>query len=59
VPAKVLLTATPLQNSLLELFGLVSVIDERVFGDLDSFRRQFARLNQPEIFRSYRMSGVR
>jgi SNF2 family DNA or RNA helicase len=42
VPSKVLLTATPLQNSLLELYGLVSVIDERVFGDLDSFRAQFA-----------------
>ncbi|NEV64891.1 DEAD/DEAH box helicase [Thiorhodococcus minor] len=54
VPAKVLLTATPLQNSLLELFGLVSVIDERVFGDLDSFRRQFARVNQPETFQALR-----
>ncbi|MBV2234700.1 MAG: DEAD/DEAH box helicase [Sterolibacterium sp.] len=42
VSSKVLLTATPLQNSLLELYGLVSVIDERVFGDLDSFRSQFA-----------------
>lgn len=41
VDAKVLLTATPLQNSLLELYGLVSMIDERVFGDLDSFRSQF------------------
>lgn len=41
VRAKVLLTATPLQNSLLELYGLVSMIDERVFGDLDSFRSQF------------------
>ena len=41
VHSKVLLTATPLQNSLLELYGLVSVIDERVFGDLDSFRSQF------------------
>ncbi len=41
VPSKVLLTATPLQNSLLELYGLVSLIDERVFGDLDSFRTQF------------------
>lgn len=38
---KVLLTATPLQNSLLELYGLVSFVDERVFGDLDSFRTQF------------------
>ena len=25
---KVLLTATPLQNSLMELYGLVSIIDE-------------------------------
>jgi superfamily II DNA or RNA helicase len=39
--SKVLLTATPLQNSLLELYGLVSIIDDRVFGDLDSFRSQF------------------
>ncbi len=42
---KLLLTATPLQNSLLELFGLVSIIDDRVFGDLASFRDQFARLD--------------
>ena len=41
VSSKVLLTATPLQNSLLELYGLVSIIDDRVFGDLDSFRSQF------------------
>ncbi len=41
---KVLLTATPLQNSLLELFGLVSIIDEFTFGDLKSFRSQFTRL---------------
>ena len=39
---KLLLTATPLQNSLLELFGLVSFIDEHSFGDLKSFREQFA-----------------
>jgi SNF2 family DNA or RNA helicase len=42
---KVLLTATPLQNSLLELYGLVSLVDERVFGDLPSFRDQFGTLN--------------
>ncbi|CBL44417.1 helicase/ type iii restriction enzyme [gamma proteobacterium HdN1] len=41
VHAKVLLTATPLQNSLLELYGLVCMIDDRVFGDVDSFRAQF------------------
>ena len=41
---KVLLTATPLQNSLLELYGLVSIIDDYTFGDLKSFRSRFARL---------------
>ena len=41
VGAKILLTATPLQNSLLELYGLVSIIDDRVFGSLDSFRIQY------------------
>lgn len=38
---KLLLTAMPLQNSLLELFGLVSILDEQVFGDLRSFREQY------------------
>lgn len=41
---KVLLTATPLQNSLLELYGLVSFIDEKVFGDVDSFKAQFGQI---------------
>jgi ERCC4-related helicase len=40
---KILLTATPLQNSLLELYGLVSIIDEYAFGDLHSYRARFAR----------------
>ncbi len=39
---KLLLTATPLQNSLLELYGLSTLIDERIFGDADSFRSQYA-----------------
>ncbi len=38
---KILLTATPLQNSLLELYGLVSFIDEHIFGDVKSFKEQF------------------
>ena len=38
---KLLLTATPLQNSLLELYGLISVIDDHAFGDVESFREQF------------------
>ena len=49
---KLLLTATPLQNSLLELFGLVSFIDEHTFGDLKSFRDQFASLTQEQVFQT-------
>lgn len=47
---KLLLTATPLQNSLLELFGLASFIDEHSFGDLKSFREQFAGVVQERAF---------
>ena len=47
---KLLLTATPLQNSLLELFGLVSFVDEHSFGDLKSFREQFAGVTQERAF---------
>lgn len=54
VRSKVLLTATPLQNSLLELYGLVSIIDERVFGDLDSFRAQFVAHGQRDTFAALR-----
>lgn len=38
---KLLLTATPLQNSLMELYGLSTVIDEQLFGDDKAFRRQY------------------
>lgn len=38
---KLLLTATPLQNSLLELYGLSTIIDEFIFGDLASYRSQY------------------
>ncbi len=47
---KVLLTATPLQNSLLELYGLVSIVDDYAFGDLKSFRARFTRLNSDTDF---------
>ncbi len=47
---KLLLTATPIQNSLLELFGLVSFVDEYAFGDLASFRAQFSHLTTQEVF---------
>ncbi|MCI0334004.1 MAG: DEAD/DEAH box helicase, partial [Planctomycetes bacterium] len=40
---KVLLTATPLQNSLMELYGLVTFVDEHVFGSEDAFRELYAK----------------
>ncbi|MEG1609494.1 MAG: DEAD/DEAH box helicase, partial [Clostridia bacterium] len=40
---KLLLTATPLQNSLLELYSLVSFIDGNVFGDLVSYKQNYMR----------------
>ena len=43
---KILLTATPLQNSILELYGLVSIIDEYTFGDLKTFKAQYSRLTE-------------
>ncbi|MHB1344943.1 MAG: SNF2-related protein [Thermoleophilia bacterium] len=51
---KLLLTATPLQNSLLELFSLVSVIDRHVFGDTASFREQFVN-NPDEVSRNLQL----
>ena len=38
---KLLLTATPFQNSLMELFGLTSVVDDNIFGDARSFRAEY------------------
>ena len=47
---KLLLTATPLQNSLLEIYGLSTLIDEHIFGDVTAFRSQYtsatANLNE-------------
>ncbi len=40
---KLLVTATPLQNSLIELYGLSTILDEHLFGDRISFRSQFMR----------------
>ncbi|WP_047711813.1 SNF2-related protein [Pseudomonas lactis] len=42
---KLLLTATPMQNSLMELYGLSTLIDEHLFGDEKAFRKQY--LNNP------------
>lgn len=51
---KLLLTATPLQNSLMELYGLVSFVDEYAFGDARSFGRQYSRLSEAGSFTALR-----
>lgn len=38
---KLLLTATPLQNNLLELYGLVSFIDDKLLGNVYHFKTRF------------------
>ena len=40
---KILLTATPIQNNLMDLYGLASIIDEGIFGDKSAFRYNYIR----------------
>lgn len=40
---KVLLTATPLQNNLMELYGLSMLIDDGIFGDKDYFKYRYIK----------------
>lgn len=42
---KLLLTATPLQNSLLELYGFSTLLDEHIFGEIASFRNKYLNQN--------------
>lgn len=46
---KLLLTATPLQNNLMELYGLASIIDDHVFGDAKTFREMYVAVSNPVI----------
>lgn len=46
---KLLLTATPLQNNLMELYGLVSIIDDHVFGDGKTFKEMYLSIANPDI----------
>lgn len=54
---KLLLTATPLQNSLLELYGLSTLIDEHLFGDINSFRSQYIGAGSSLADLRQRLSG--
>lgn len=54
---KLLLTATPMQNNLMELFGLVSFIDDHILGTAESFQNTFC--NVPEELRTERLVELR
>lgn len=54
---KVLLTATPLQNSLMELYGLSTLLDEHLFGDEKAFRKQFIHGESETDELKQRLSG--
>lgn len=40
---KMLLTATPIQNSLMDLYGLATVLDENIFGDKSAFKYNYIK----------------
>lgn len=45
---KLMLTATPMQNSLLDLYGLIQFIDERIFYNKNVFSERYIRNEQYE-----------
>lgn len=51
---KLLLTATPLQNRIDELWGLASLVDEHFFGDRSSFRSRYSGSLDQETFSNLR-----
>lgn len=54
---KLLLTATPFQNSLMELYGLTSIIDDGLFGSEKSFRSQYGKGENLDSLRR-RIEGI-
>jgi hypothetical protein len=54
---KLLLTATPLQNSLMELYGLASLLDDHIFGDPNAFRSQYVNAGGDLIELRQRLAG--
>ena len=53
---KLLLTATPLQNNIKELYGLISFIDDNYFGSLKSFADRYSKtgLRQDAMYHELR-----
>jgi adenine-specific DNA-methyltransferase len=54
---KLLLTATPMQNNLMELYGLTTFIDDHILGTPDSFQTTFC--NVPEELRVERYQELK
>lgn len=52
---KLLLTATPLQNNLIELWGLASLIDEHFFGERAAFQKRYGGQLDQHAFNDLRM----
>ena len=48
---KILLTATPLQNSLMDLYGLISFIDPKIFGSEQVFRQLYMKNENYDDFK--------
>lgn len=48
---KILLTATPMQNSIMDVYGLINFIDDSVFPDAEQFYQRYFRKpeNYPEL----------
>ncbi|MCD8312548.1 MAG: DEAD/DEAH box helicase [Bacteroidales bacterium] len=53
---KLLLTATPLQNNVKELYGLISIIDDNFFGGLKAFSDRYGKvgLRKDNMYRELR-----
>lgn len=53
---KLLLTATPLQNNVKELYGLISIIDDNYFGSLKNFSDRYGKteLRQESTYKELR-----
>lgn len=53
---KLLLTATPLQNNVKELYGLISIIDDGYFGSLKGFSDRYGKteLRQDSVYNELR-----
>ena len=45
---KLLLTGTPLQNNITELFMLLHFLDHKKFNSVDDFEQQFSKIGQEE-----------